>query len=97
MTARAFCKMRGPAAGLGVMLVGEGEADDEAGGASTCRSESLQSVRVWGRGRCAGVAAAAGGGGRTGGTRGLLRWVGLFRLDPRQPTVGRVGAGLSHR
>eukprot|EP01043_Picozoa_sp_COSAG02_P045512 COSAG02_NODE_4167_length_5679_cov_8.313799_5_plen_97_part_01 len=38
MTARAyaFCKMRGLAAGLGVMLVDEGGADEEAGGDSAC-------------------------------------------------------------
>ena len=82
---RGFCKKRDLAAGLGVMLVGKGGAADEGGGASACSSGFLQLVGVLGRGRCARVAAAAGGGGRTGGTRGLLRWVGLFRLDSGQP------------
>ena len=81
--------------GLGVMLVGKGGAADEVGGASPCSSGFLQLGGVRGRGRCAGAAAAAGGGGRTGGTRGLLRRVGLFRFDSGQPMVGRVGAGLS--
>ena len=83
IAARAFCKMRDLAAGLGVMLVGKGGDDGEAGGASPCSSVFLQSVGVLGRGRCAGVAAAAGGGGRTGGTRGRLRRVGLFRLQEK--------------
>ena len=90
MTARAFCKMRALAAGLSVMLVGKGGDDGEAGGASPCSSVSLQLVGVLGRGRCAEVAAAPGGGGRTGGTRGRLRRVGLFRLHSEQPSVGRV-------
>ena len=59
-------------AGLGVMLVGKGGDADEVEGASPCSSGFLQLVGVLGRGRCAGVAAAAGGGGRTGGTRGRL-------------------------
>eukprot|EP01043_Picozoa_sp_COSAG02_P005289 COSAG02_NODE_142_length_34188_cov_183.180791_28_plen_81_part_00 len=75
------------ATGLGVMLVGKGGAAGERGGASACSSGSLQLGCVRGRGRYAGAAAAVGGGGRTGGTRGLLWWVGLFRLDPEQPTV----------
>ena len=41
----------------------------EGGGASACSSGSLQLGGVRGRGRCAGAAAAAGTGGRTGGTR----------------------------
>eukprot|EP01043_Picozoa_sp_COSAG02_P045108 COSAG02_NODE_4093_length_5795_cov_3.111482_5_plen_84_part_00 len=73
MTARAFCKMRDLAARLGVMLVGKGGDDGEAGGASPCSSAFLQSVGVQVWGRCAGVAAAAGGGGQAGGTRGRLR------------------------
>jgi hypothetical protein len=95
--ARGFCKKRDLAAGLGVMLVGKGRPAGERGGASASSSGFLQSVGVQGRGRCAGAAAAAGGGGRTGGARGLLRRVGLFRLHSGQPMVGRVGAGLSHR
>ena len=95
--ARGFCKKRDLVAGLGVMLVGKGRPTGERGRASACSSGFLQLVGVLGQGRCAGVAAAAGGGGRTGGTRGLLRWVGLFRLDSGQPMVARVGAGLSRR
>ena len=41
MTARAFCKMRDLAAGLGVMLVGKGGDDGEAGGASPSSSGFL--------------------------------------------------------
>ena len=52
--------MRGLAAGLGVMLVDEGGADGEAGGDSACNSIELQLVGVLRRGRCSGVAAAAG-------------------------------------
>ena len=50
MTARAFCKMRGLAAGLGVMLVDEGGADGEGGGGSACNSVELQLVGVLRRG-----------------------------------------------
>ena len=81
------------------MLVGKGGAAGERaerGGASACSSGSSQLGCVGRRGRCAWEAAAAGGGGRTSGTLGLLRRVGLLRLDPGLPTVGRVGAGLSH-
>ena len=85
------------AAGLGVMLVEEGGADGEAGGDSPSSSAKLQLVGVLRRRKCSGAAAAAGREGRIGGARGLLRRVGLFRLDPRQPMVGRVGAGLSRR
>ena len=42
------------------------------------------------RGKCSGVAAAAGWEGTTGGTRGHLRRVGLLRLNPGQPTVREV-------
>jgi hypothetical protein len=93
--ARGFCKKRDLAAGLDVMLVGKGRPAGERGGPSPSSSGFLQLVGVLGRGRCARVAAAAGGGGKTGGTRGLLRRVGLFRFDSGQPMVGRVGAGLS--
>ena len=89
--------MRGLAAGLGVMLVDEGGADGEAGGDSACSSAKLQLVGVLRRGKCSGVAAAAGWEGTTGGTRGLLRRVGLLRLNPGQPTVVGVGVGLSRR
>ena len=41
MTARAFCKLRDLAAGLGVMLVGKGGDDGEAGGASPSSSGFL--------------------------------------------------------
>ena len=92
---RGFCKKRDLAAGLGVMLVGKGRPAGERGGPSPSSSGFLQLVGVLGRGRCARVAAAAGGGGKAGGTRGLLRRVGLFRLNPGQPMVGRVGAGPS--
>ena len=96
MTARAFCKMRGLAAGLGVMLVDEGGADEEAGGDSACNSVELPLVGVLRRGRCSGVGAAAGRD-RTTGARGRLRRVGLLRLDSGQPMVGEVGEGLSRR
>ena len=92
---RGFCKMRGLAAGLGVMLVDEGGADGEAGGDSACNSIELQLVGVLGRDRCSGVAAAAGRDRTTGGARGRLRRVGLLRLDSGQPMVGEVGVGLS--
>ena len=88
--ARGFCKKRDLAAGLGVMLVGKGRPTGERGGPSPSSSGFLQLVGVLGRGRCARVAAAAGGGGKAGGTRGLLRRVGLFRLNPGQPMVGKV-------
>ena len=94
---RGFCKKRDLAAGLGVMLVGKGRPAGERGGPSPCSSGFLQLVGVLGRGRCARVAAAAGGGGKAGGTRGLLRRVGLLRLNPGQPTVVGVGVGLSRR
>ena len=74
--------MRGLAAGLGVMLVDEGGADGEAGGDSACNSIELQLVGVLRRGRCSGVAAAAGRDRTTGGARGRLRRVGL--LSPHQ-------------
>ena len=77
------------------MLVEEGGADGEAGGDSPSSSAKLQLVGVLRRGKCSGAAAATGGEGRTGGTRGLLRRVGLLRLNPGQPTVREVGAGLS--
>jgi hypothetical protein len=80
-----------------VMLVDEGRADGEAGGDSACNSVELQLVGVLRRGRCSGVAAAAGWDRRTGGARGLLRWVGLLRLNPGQPTVREVGVGLCRR
>ena len=95
--ARGFCKKRDLAAGLGVMLVDEGGADGEAGGDSPSSSAKLQLVGVLRRGKCSGVAAAAGWEGTTGGTRGLLRWVGLLRLNPGQPTVREVGVGLCRR
>ena len=89
--------MRGAALGMGGLLVGEGGADGEAGGDSACSSAKLQLVGVLRRGKCSGVAAAAGWEGTTGGTRGLLRWVGLLRLNPGQPTVREVGVGLCRR
>ena len=89
--------MRGLAAGLGVMLVDEGGADGEAGGDSACSSAKLQLVGVLRRGKCSGVATAAGWEGTTGGTRGLLRRVGLLRLNPGHPTVREVGVGLCRR
>lgn len=95
MTARAFCKKRDPAAGLGVMLVGKGGVADEGGGDSPSSSGFLQLVRVPERERCAGAAAATCAGGRTGGTRGRLRRVGLLRLDSGQPMVREVGVDLS--
>lgn len=81
--------------GLGVMLVGEGAADDEGEGGSAPGSAYLRLVSVLGRGACGGVAAATGGGGQTGGTRGRLRLVGLLWLDSGQPTVREVKVGLS--
>ena len=92
--ARIFCKKRDPAAGLGVMLVGKGGVADEGGGDSPSSSGFLQLVRVPERERCAGAAAATCAGGRTGGTRGRLRRVGLLRLDSGQPMVREVGVGL---
>ena len=91
---RGFCKMRGLAARLGVMLVDEGWADGEGGGGSACNSVELQLVGVLRRGRCSEVAAAARRDRRTGGARGRLRRVGLLRLDSGQPMVGEVGGGL---
>ena len=82
---------------MGGLLVGEGGADGEAGGDSACSSAKLQLVGVLRRGKCSGVAAAAGWEGTTGGARGLLRRVGLLRLNPGQPTVWEVGVGLSRR
>ena len=93
--ARGFCKKRDLAAGLGVMLVGKRRPAGERGGPSPSSSGFLQLVGVLGRGRCAWVAVVAGGGGKAGGTRGLLQLVGLFRFDSGQPMVGRVGVGLS--
>ena len=61
--------MRGLAAGLGVMLVDDGGADGEGGGGSVCNSVELQLVRTLRRGRCSGVAAAAGGTTRLGVAR----------------------------
>ena len=90
---RGFCKKRDLAAGLGVMLVGKGRPAGERGGPSPSSSGFLQLVGVLGRDRCARVAAAAGGGGKAGGTRGLLRRVGLLRLNLGQPTVREVGVG----
>ena len=88
--------MRGAAlVGMGGLLVGEGGADGEAGGDSACSSAKLQLVGVLRRGKCSGAAAAAGWEGRSGGTRGLLRRIGLLRLNPGQPTVWEVGVGLS--
>ena len=95
MTARAFCKKRDPAAGLGVMLVGKGGVADEGGGGSPSSSRFLQLVRVPERERCAGAAAPTCAGGRTGGTRGRLRRVGLLRLDSGQPMVREAGVDLS--
>jgi len=89
--------MRGLVAGLGVMLVDEGGADGEAGGGSSCNSVELMLIGILRRGRCSGVAAAAGRDRTTGGARGRLRRVGLFRLDSGQPMVGEVGGGLSRR
>ena len=89
--------MRGVAAGLGGMLGDEGGADGEAGGDSACSSAELQLVGVLRRGKCSGVAAAAGWEGTTGGTRGHLRRVGLLRLNPGHPTVREVGVGLCRR
>ena len=87
--------MRGLVAGLGVMLVDEGGANGEAGGGSSCNSVELMLIGILRRGRCSGVAAAAGRDRTTGGARGRLRRVGLFRLDSGQPMVGEVGVGLS--
>ena len=70
--------MRGLAAGLGVMLVGEGGADGEAGGDSACSSAELQLVGVLRRGKCSGAAAATGREGRTGGARGRRSELGLM-------------------
>ena len=89
--------MRGAALGMGGLLVGEGGADGEAGGDSACSSAKLQLVGVLRRGKCSGVAAAAGWEGTTGGTRGHLRRVGLLQLNPGQPTVREVGVGLCRR
>ena len=89
--------MRGAALGMGGLLVGEGGADGEAGGDSACSSAELQLVDVLRRGKCSGVAAAAGWEGTTGGTRGHLGWVGLLRLNPGQPTVREVGVGFCRR
>ena len=86
---RGFCKMRGLAAGLGVMLVDEGGADGEAGGDSACNSLELQLIGVLRRGRCSGVAAAAGRDRTTDGARGRLGRVGLLRLDSGQPMTAR--------
>ena len=82
---------------MGGLLVGEGGADGEAGGDSACSSAKLQLVGVLRRGKCSEVAAAARWEGTTGGTRGLLRRVGLLRLNPGQPTVREVGVGLCRR
>ena len=95
--ARGSCKNADPGAGLGVMLVEEGGADGEAGGDSPSSSAKLKLVSVLGRDKCSGAAAAAGWEGRSGGTRGLLRRIGLLRLNPGQPTVWEVGVGLSRR
>ena len=95
ITDSAFCKKRARGAGLGAMLVEQGGAADEGGGDSPSSSAFLQLVGVLRRGRCGRAAAAMGRGGQTGGTRGRLRLVGLFRLDPGQPTVGEVGLGVS--
>ena len=95
ITDSAFCKKRARGAGLGVVLVEQGGAADEGGGDSPSSSAFLQLVGVLGRGRCGRAAAATGRGGQTGGTRGRLRLLGLFRLDPGQPTVGEVGLGVS--
>ena len=70
------------------MLVEQGGAADEGGGDSPSSSAFLQLVGVLRRGRCGRAAAATGRGGQTGGTRGRLRLVGLFRLDPGQPKHG---------
>ena len=86
--------MRGAALVMGGLLVGEGGAGGEAGGGSACSSAELQLVDVLRRGKCSGVAAAAGWEGTTGGTRGLLRRIGLLRLNPGHPTVREVGVGL---
>ena len=86
--------MRAAALGMGWLLVGEGGADGEAGGDSACSSAELQLVGVLRRGKCSGVAAAAGWEGATGGTRGHLRRVGLLRLNPGHPTVREVGVGI---
>ena len=94
ITDSAFCKKRARGAGLGAMLVEQGGAADEGGGDSPSSSAFLQLVGVLRRGRCGRAAAATGRGGQTGGTRGRLRLLGLFRLDPGQPTVGEVGLGV---
>ena len=59
--------------------------------------QNLQLVDVLRRGKCSGVAAAAGWEGTTGGTRGHLGWVGLLRLNPGQPTVREVAVGFCRR
>ena len=86
----AFCKMRGLAAGLGVMMVDEGGADGEAGGGSSCNSVELMLIGILRRGRCSGVAAAAGRDRTTGGARGRLRRVmGCSGSIPGSPWLGR--------
>ena len=89
--ARGSRSMLQKAAGLGVMLVDEGGADGEGGGGSACTSVELQLVGVLRRGRCSGVAAAAGRDRTTSGARGRLGRVGLLRLEsiPGSPLLGR--------
>ena len=77
-----------------MMMVGEGGATGEGGGASPSGSGFLQSVGVVGRAAHSGVAAATCGGGRAGGTCGGLRRIELQRFDPAEPAVWGVGAGL---
>ena len=72
----------GLAAGLVVMLVGKGLADGERVRTSACNSVSLQLVGVLRRERRSGAAVATGRDSRIGGARGLLRRVGLLRLNP---------------
>ena len=88
-------------AGRGLMMVGEGGATGEGGGASPSGSGFLQSVGVVGRAAHSGVAAATCGGGRAGGTCGGLRRIELQRFDPsaRRPKAlafcfGRVDFAL---
>ena len=92
-------------AGLGVMLVGEGAADDEVGGGGAPGSEYLRSVSVLGRGAYGRVAAEMGGGGQTSGTRGrhrLVHWAaparfraahGVGSRSGHRPLLGAAGQG----
>ena len=81
--------MRGLAAGLGVMLVDDGGADGEGGGGSVCNSVELQLVRTLRRGRCSGVAAAAGGTTRPAALAVVLGALGCSGSIPGSPWLGR--------